>query len=131
MSNNLFGIHASALQLRGQRAEVLANNMANANTPGYKAKDIDFKDVLSNVSPGPVGLMKTNHAHLGLNGQQGMGGVGGNQIERTSQQPTLDGNTVDANKEQVEFTRNALQYQASLNFLDTRIRNIVTALKGE
>jgi flagellar basal-body rod protein FlgB len=121
------GIHADALQLRSRRLELLASNLANADTPNYKARDIDFRAALSQAQGGDVGLMRTHASHLPMQG----GGVGGEPLYRIPNQPSLDGNTVDAQLEQAAFSENAVQYQASLDFLNSRFRGLRTALKGE
>ncbi len=128
-----FGIHEAALRLRAERTQVLANNIANADTPGYKARDIDFKSALSNAmqKDGATSLKTTDPAHI----SSGSGsGVAGGQVElmyREPNQPALDGNTVESHVEQAEFARNALEYQASLKFLEGRSKGLIKALKGE
>ncbi|WED43975.1 flagellar basal body rod protein FlgB [Legionella cardiaca] len=121
------GIHAKALVLRDQRSSQIAMNLANVNTPNYKAQDLDFKDALSQVMTGSSQEMvvdKPNH----IVGQSDFD----KQLKyRTPSHVTLDGNTVDKNLEATEFARNALSYQASLTFLDGKIKSMITALKGE
>ncbi|MBL4852001.1 MAG: flagellar basal body rod protein FlgB [Gammaproteobacteria bacterium] len=126
---NALGIHADALSLRSKRLEILAANLVNADTPGYKAKDIDFRSVLNNVSAeGTAKTLKTTHAgHISA-------GTSGADFEikyRIPTQPTVDGNTVEAEVEQAEFARNATQYQASLQFLSGRFSGLRKALTGE
>jgi flagellar basal-body rod protein FlgB len=122
------GVHADALRVRSRRLELLASNMANADTPNYKARDIDFRAALSQASgQGGVGLARTHATHLPVQG----GGVGGEPLYRVPNQPSLDGNTVDPQLEQAAFSENAVQYQASLDFLNARFRGLRTALKGE
>lgn len=121
------GIHADALQLRSRRLELLASNLANADTPNYKARDIDFRAALSQAQGGGLGLMRTHASHLPVQG----GGIGGEPLYRIPNQPSLDGNTVDAQLEKAAFSENAVQYQASLDFLNSRFRGLRTALKGE
>lgn len=124
-----FGIHEQALKLRAERSEVIASNLANAETPGYKSRDFDFHAVLKNEVQvrQPVHLSATNQKHI-----QGQGSVGpGFEMQyRIPHQASLDGNTVEAESEQVEFGSNALSYQASLRFLDGRIKGLLTAIKG-
>ncbi len=106
-----FGIHADALRLRSQRLGVLATNIANAATPGFKARDLDVTAALRRDG--------------------GFGAQLGDQLRyRVPVQASLDGNTVELATEQTEFARNALQYQASLSFLTGRIQTILSALKG-
>jgi flagellar basal-body rod protein FlgB len=110
-----FGIHADALRLRSQRLGVLATNIANAATPGFKARDFDVAAALRGSG--------------GFGG--GFGAELGSQLRyRVPVQASLDGNTVELATEQTEFAKNALQYQASLSFLTGRIQTIMSALKG-
>ena len=111
MTEGLFGIHATALKLRGQRMNVLASNIANAATPNYKARDIDFASALQ----------------LAERGQSAEGAM----RFRIPIQPSLDGNTVELATEQTAFAENALAYRSSLSFLQGRIGSISRALKGE
>jgi len=114
--NTLFGIHGAALEVRGQRMGVLASNIANASTPGFKARDIDFQQALSSAS-GAGGLTDT--------------GLASATKYRVPLQPSLDGNTVDLSTEQTAFAENAVQYQTTLSFLNGRIGQITRALRGE
>jgi flagellar basal-body rod protein FlgB len=126
--DSALGIHAQALQLRSRRAELLAQNLANADTPGYKARDIDFKQALG-VAQGAGALKATQPGHI----QPGAIN-GANTIQtgyRNPHQPSLDGNTVDVQVEQAAFARNAVDYQTSLQFLNSRIRGLLTAIRGE
>lgn len=113
MAESLFGVHGAALEVRGQRMGVLASNIANASTPNFKARDIDFK------------------AALGAVEQQGAGGVADALKYRVPTQPSMDGNTVELATEQTAFAENAVQYQTTLSFLNGRIGQITRALKGE
>ncbi|HMS21441.1 flagellar basal body protein [uncultured Sphingorhabdus sp.] len=110
-SADIFGIHATALQLRSQRMAVLASNIANAATPNYKARDIDFSKALA----------------LAEQGQSTESAV----AYRVPLQPSLDGNTVEMVTEQTAFAENALAYRSSLAFLNGRIGTLSRALKGE
>ena len=131
--DNALGIHPQALVLRSQRAEVLAANLANADTPNYKARDIDFKSVLgaaqtnSANSGAPVTLAATNSGHM----QPVSYPSNAELLYRQPHQPSVDGNTVDSQIEYTEFARNALQYQASLTFLGGRIKGLLTAIRGD
>jgi flagellar basal-body rod protein FlgB len=115
-SNNIFGVHGAALQVRSQRMGVLASNIANASTPGYKARDIDFREALSAIES-----------------QDGIGGgsIDGAMKYRVPLQPSLDGNTVELATEQTAFAENAVAYQTTLAFLNGRIDTLKRALKGE
>ena len=127
-----FGIHQSGMLVRSQRAEVLANNIANADTPNFKARDIDFKNVMKQaLAPNDMGHLKTTHAkHIRTGGIE-MGNISTDLLYRNPLQPSVDGNTVDSHMEKSEFTQNAIQYQASVKFVTGRIKSLLTALKGE
>ena len=129
--NNALGIHEAALRLRGLRTELLASNLANADTPNYKAKDVDFKAVLgeyqAKASQDGSGLRTTNARHLST----GNDVASAEPLYRVPNQPSIDGNTVDAQREKAAFMENALQYQASLHFIDGTIKTLRTAIKGD
>lgn len=126
--DDAFGIHEQALKLRARRSEVLASNLANAETPGYKARDLDFRQILKQQSTtAPVRLASTQKGHIQTSAPVGMGDL----QYRIPQQTSLDGNTVEAAAEQTAFSENALRYQASLRFLDGRIKGLLTAIRGQ
>lgn len=123
-----FGIHEQAVRLRTQRAEILAGNLSNADTPGFKARDVDFAALLRKEMPGDVRLAATQPGHIGTDARV----ISTSQLQyRNPTQASLDGNTVDAVREQVEFSSNAMQYQASLRFLEGKLRNLLTAIRGD
>lgn len=129
--DSIFGVHADALKVRSARAEVLASNIANADTPGYKAQDLDFKSALADAkfrSAGGTRLASTNNKHLDI-----AGGVDGGTIKfRENFQPdTGDGNTVDINIERMAYMENGLEYQTTLEFLNSRINTLRSVLAGE
>lgn len=126
--DSALGIHAQALLLRSRRAELLAENIANADTPGYKARDLDFKQALSSAQQGAA-LRVTQPDHIQPSAVAGVNGV--QTGYRNPLQPSLDGNTVDMQVEQAAFARNAVDYQTSLTFLSGRIRTLMTAIKGD
>jgi flagellar basal-body rod protein FlgB len=126
--NDIFGVHGLALEVRSRRAELLAANLANADTPGYKARDIRFQDVLSAANGDSVTLDTTDPRDLG-GGSSGLFGT--DVLYRVPMQPSLDGNTVDTQVEEEAFMKNAVQYQTSLQFLDSRIKTLQLALKGQ
>jgi flagellar basal-body rod protein FlgB len=118
--DSYLGVHAQALTLEAQRTEVLAANLANADTPNYKARDIDFKAALSAANNGadPSGNA------LGTN-------LPGNNLKyRVPMAPALDGNTVDTQLEQAAFAENSVRYQATLTFLNARLKELMTAITG-
>jgi len=126
------GVHPEALKLRAQRMEVLANNIANADTPNYKARDIDFRAVLAQrlgeSGAGDAPLARTHSRHLAT----AVSAPASETLQyRNPLLPSLDGNTVDSNMEKTTFADNTLQLQASLRFLDGRFKGLMTAIKGE
>ncbi len=125
--DNLLGIHTNALDLWQRRSEVLANNLANADTPGFQARDIDFRQALATASgqAAGVGLDTTAPGHLG-----GGNASTGTLAYRVPTQPSMDGNTVDEQVEQAAFAANGVHYQASLSFITAQIRMMRTAITG-
>lgn len=125
--DNVFGIHEEAVKLRARRAEVLASNLANADTPGYKARDFDFRSMLRKEMQPAVRLASTRAGHISPD----RGLVASTQMAyRIPQQASLDGNSVEVEREQAAFSANAMRYQASLSFLNSRIKGLLTAIKG-
>lgn len=123
------GVHAQALKLRGQRTEVLAANLANADTPGYKARDIDFRAALAAAgAEKPVALRATSARHIGGTAPDATTPA---LKYRTPLAPSLDGNTVDVQLEQAAFAENAVRFQATLTFLSARFRGLLTAITGQ
>lgn len=123
-----FGVHQYTLGVRARRAEVLAGNIANADTPGYKAKDVDFSQALKDAQSGQgFGLSATNERHFALN----LGNSGDVKYRNPLQPDTGDGNTVDLQQERKDFMQNSLEYQTSLEFMNSKISGLLKALKGE
>jgi len=125
--DNALGIHPQALALREKRSEVLASNLANADTPGYKARDLDFQAVLKKAMPQSNALERTQEGHFSPNDRL----LGATMMFRNPNQPSLDGNTVESHIEQAKYSENAVQYQASLRFINGRFNGLMTALRGE
>ena len=131
--SDFLGIHGTALALREQRLQVLASNLANADTPGYRAQDIDFNAALDAARlqreglPG-TGLAATRESHLSDAIATGQAPF---QFARQASQPSLDGNTVDPDAERAAYGRAALEYRASLSFLDSKVRTLLTAITGQ
>lgn len=123
------GVHESAFKLRAQRAELLADNMANVDTPNYKAKDLDFRQALEAQTSGRSGvnLAATHSGHL--NGFEETGHPDAKY--RVPQQPSIDGNTVEEHIEHAEYMKNALDFQASFQFLNSKFKGLTSALRGE
>jgi flagellar basal-body rod protein FlgB len=117
MSDKIFGIHGAALELRSQRTQVIISNIANAATPGYKARDIDFEAGLN-------AKLETLSGNPPTFGEPEL-------LYRRSTMPSLDGNTVELGREQIAFAENALAYSATLEFVQGKVNTITRALKGE
>ena len=130
--DKLFGLHAQALTLRAGRSELLATNLANSDTPNYKARDIDFRSALQSAQgvqgQAPIQLAKSNGMHIS---QQGDANFNNAIRYRIPTHPSLDGNTVDADREKSAFTENAVRYQISLSFLSKKISGMISTLRGE
>ena len=120
-------MHEQALKFRAHRNEVLSSNIANADTPNYKARDFDFASVLKGASGDGIRLQQTSARHMQPADSMT---AGGKLLYRVPSQPTLDGNTVETDVEQAAFAENAVQYRASLAFLDGQIRGLRYAIKG-
>ena len=125
--DSYFGIDAKALDARDKRASILANNLANANTPNYKAQDMDFNEYLEASMAGSTQQLNvTAPGHIGTNAD-----FSTILKNRTANHVSLDGNTVDKDVETTEFAKNAVNYQASLSFLTNKIKYMMSAIKGE
>ena len=124
--DQLFGVHAQALQLRARRGELIASNLANADTPNYKARDLDFRRALDNVESASA-MQATHAAHIARSGS----GAGVQTLYRVPTQSSLDGNTVDTQLEKAKFSENAVRYQTTLRFLNSKISGLMKAIKGE
>lgn len=125
------GIHQQAVAVREKRAEVLANNIANADTPNYKARDMDFKEILAGTQPliqTPLKMSMTHDSHYAdvINPD-----FAADLMYRTPMQPSVDDNTVEVQEEMARYTENALDYQASFDFLNRKFKGLSKALKGE
>ena len=132
--NNTFQFHQQALSLRHERQKVLANNIANADTPGFKARDLDFSKALSSAvqrqSDGiSGGLQRTSSRHLSGGAQ--VQDFGNNLLYRVAAQPSLDGNTVDMDQERAAFADNTVRYQTSLVMMNSYIQGLKTAIQSE
>jgi len=115
LRDSLFGVHGTALALRSQRLSMLASNIANAATPGYRARDIDFDRALELAGRGYSADLAASDS----------------VAYRVPVTPSLDGNTVELSTEQTLFAENAVQYRTTLSFLEGRIATVKRALKGE
>ena len=128
MFENIFGIHEQALLLQGQRVGILATNLANADTPNYKARDIDFSAVLAHTDDAPLPMKMTQAAHITFDDA----GAPASELKyRNPYQASLDGNTVEMPVEQAAFSENNVRYQASLNFINLTIAELTLAINGQ
>ena len=127
--NNAFGIHENAMHLQTRRAQMLSQNLANSDTPGYKAKDIDFKATLKSIENGNSGepLKATQRGHIQPKGFF----MGAESMYRQPMQPSLDGNTVEPHVEMAEFTDNSMRYLMTLRIMSGRINGMLSAIRGE
>ena len=126
------GIHETALGFRAQRAEVLANNIANADTPHYKARDLDFSAVLAEQNEKQSGkqfaMSRTDSQHIAADGIQ----LADPALRfRTPFHPSIDQNSVDMQQEQANYAENAVQFQASFTLLNSKFKGLVNALRGD
>jgi flagellar basal-body rod protein FlgB len=115
-NDQLFGIHGASLALRSQRLAMLASNIANAATPNYKARDIDFTKALDLATAQGKGANEAAAESVAY---------------RVPLQSSLDGNTVELSTEQTEFAENAVQYRTTLSFLEARLSTVMQAIRGE
>lgn len=122
-----FAQHEQAVKFRALRNQVLSSNIANADTPNYKARDIDFKSVLKGTQETQLPMTKTSQLHRDA---WSTNRVGAPVQYRIPMQPTLDGNTVETDVEQAAFAENAVMYRASLSFLNGQINGLKYAIRG-
>ena len=130
MELNVFSQHEQALTFRALRTQVLTNNIANADTPNFKARDYDFSTMLDRAQGGSLELRATSSRHIGTGFKDLSEANAGELKYRIPHKPSLDGNTVETDIEQARFAENALYYRASLAFLDGQIRTLKFALRG-
>ena len=125
---NPFGIHEQAVSVRNKRMELIAANIANADTPHFKARDLDFKKILAAFDPAPMAATNVRHFATGetekCNQQLGL-------VYRVPYNSSVDGNTVEIAVEQAQYGQAAADYQATLQFLENRISGIRKSLRGE
>ncbi len=126
-----------ALALRAQRQEVLASNIANADTPNYKARDLDFAGALRQATgaaaPHGAAAVRTRLPMASVGGAAGAPGTPptATRVFRQPQQASIDGNTVDLDRERANFADNSLRYEATLRFINASVRNLVSAIRGD
>ena len=118
--DKLFGLHADAMRLQARRLELIASNIANADTPGFRAKALNFEAAMAEVAS----RQQTQAAP-----EQN---IGDNHVNfRTALQPSVDGNTVDVSMEQADFADASLRYQISMRMLEGRMRSLISAMRIE
>lgn len=119
--SDFLGIHGTALALREQRLQLLAANIANADTPNYQAQDLNFNSALrAALQPGAA-----------VGGDAIGDAAASARLARPSSQPSLDGNTVDGDRENATFAQATLEYRASLSFVESKVRSMLTAITGQ
>ncbi|HEY4540809.1 MAG TPA: flagellar basal body rod protein FlgB [Noviherbaspirillum sp.] len=128
--------HQTVLALRAERQQVLASNIANADTPNYKARDIDFNAALKgaldkSATANSAPLVKTHASHLQGAVSAGVTASGAPLLYRTAAQGSVDGNTVDMDAERNRFIDNALRYEAGVTFAGGQIKKLMTAIQGQ
>lgn len=129
--DNALQFNQTVLNLRAARQELIASNIANVDTPNYKAKDIDFAKALQGaISGNTVKLQMTGTVPHHLSSNPGGSVMGAPVMFRNVVQPSADGNTVDMDVERAQFADNALRYEASVKFVDNQIKSVLTALQG-
>ena len=129
--------HSKALVLRAQRQGVIASNIANADTPGFAARDINFKESMSAANSTSLALdglrgSSTNPAHIATTGSS-LGGTGSDRglVYAAQSQPSMDGNSVDLDRERANFADNSVRYEATLRFINGYSKTILSAIQGQ
>ncbi len=138
--DNEFRFHQSALGLRAERQQWLASNIANADTPNFKARDIDFRKAMQQALGGSTGpglpaqtaaLAASHPAHLGSNAAGRSTVSGAELLYRTPRQDSIDGNTVELDAERAQFADNAVRYEASISAVNGKIKSLLAAITGQ
>ena len=143
---NALGVHEQALYLRSRRAEVLGNNLANVDTPNFKARDVDFSSLLEQAkqqSQNGVASaraaelsasqpLRTDARHMSFTSASSDGNGGESDLLYTEpSQPSIDGNTVEEHQEMARFAKNSMDFEASLYFLNSKFKGLQTAINGQ
>ena len=127
------GIHEKAFGVRAKRAELIANNLANSDTPNFKARDIDFRAALKAQADAAdqmnLKMVGTRDGHITANASTEY--FDQPLLYRVPMQPSVDGNTVDEHVEHAEFMENALAYQSTFTFLNSKFKGLTSAIRGE
>jgi len=134
-------LHARALVVRAERQRVIAGNIANADTPGYAARDINFKDVMAATSDAQrlatssaaiSGAATTRPGHIALGNAAGrLPGAASSLAYAIQSQPAMDNNSVDLDRERASFVDNAVRYEATLRFINNNAKTILSAIQGQ
>jgi flagellar basal-body rod protein FlgB len=127
--NEHLGFHSAALRLRSERQQVLSANIANADTPGYKAQDFDFSRALGEAMSAPAGSAAagtTDPRHIPIGPRAGSPTL----QYRIGSQPSIDGNSVEMDAERAQFADNAIRYEATLRMLNGQIKSMMSAISG-
>ena len=141
---NALDFQAKALVLRAERQRVIASNIANADTPGYAGRDVNFKQAMSEAigdqsirlstssSAGVASDGTTNARHIPLPSANGSSTLGESKLDYTVQsQPAMDGNSVDLDRERANFVDNSVRYEATLRFINGSSKTILSAIQGQ
>lgn len=124
--DNQFALRLKSLQLSEHRLQLLASNVANADTPGYKARDLDFRAAMQSANTGQMRMTTTQNGHI----NSGQSTQPGRAQYRVPTQPSLDGNTVDSQLEAAAVGETTIRYQATLTFLNQKIQGLMMAING-
>lgn len=124
--NEEFNFHATALRLRSERQQVLSANIANADTPGYKAVDFDFSRALGEAMSAPAGATRPAPGHLPVGPRPGAPTI----QYRNASQASVDGNSVEMDAERAQFADNAIRYEATLRLLNGQIKSMMSAISA-
>ncbi|MGB1110280.1 MAG: flagellar basal body rod protein FlgB [Gammaproteobacteria bacterium] len=127
MFDTAIGTQVSTLKIRAQRTELLANNIANSDTPNFKARDLDFKSVLAGTTDA-VGMAKTHSGHISVDRFSPDNETVGFRVPT---QESADGNTVESHVEKAQFAENSSRYVADLTFLKSRVDGLIRAMGRE
>lgn len=128
---NALGLYESALSLRSEKAAVLSANLANSDTPGFKARDLDFKSELKRMTAGDSNTVKMRASDAGHFGFADSAVHNSEKLYRNPHQPSIDGNTVEEQVEHAEFMKNTLEFQAAFTMLNSRFKGLSKAIRGD
>lgn len=130
--------HAKALVVRAERQRVIASNIANADTPGYVARDVNFREAMANATGASgqpaaarLGSSATNSKHIPLASSTGDLGGASRLAYAPQTQPSMDGNSVDLDRERSNFVDNAVRYESTLRFINGHAKTILSAIQGQ